>query len=494
MNKPFSSGLVWFRRDLRVQDNAALFHALKNCSKVHCAFVFDTDILAGLPQQDRRVEFIRESLVDLDQDLRQTALAAGLPHSLAELAGLIVVHGTAKLTIPHLAQDLGVQVVFASHDDEPDSLARDAQVRGALANAGIAFHTGKDHVVFERQEVLTLAGRPYSVFTPYKNAWLKKIEPQDLQARAVAKHANALAPRPKSYCKMVPTLAEIGFEPTGLQQLHYLPGSSGGQILLAEFLGRIDRYEDTRNFPAVKGPSYLSVHLRFGTISIRQLAREALARKLSAGASVWLSELIWRDFYAQILANFPHVTQRSFKPDYDAIQWERGAHAKALFAAWCEGRTGYPLVDAAMAQINQTGYMHNRLRMVVASFLVKDLGIDWRWGEKYFAQHLIDFDLSANNGGWQWASSSGCDAQPYFRIFNPLSQSQKFDPQGKFIRRYLPQLGHLPTADLHAPWEAKPMVLEAAGVVLGRDYPLPVVVHSEAREKTLARYAVVKKT
>jgi deoxyribodipyrimidine photo-lyase len=235
--------------------------------------------------------------------------------------------------------------------------------------------------------------------------------------------------------------------------------------------------------------------LRFGTVSIRQLARQAyaLAQAGNEGASVWLSELIWRDFYAQVMANFPHAMERSFKPDYDAISWEHGPHAHKLFDAWCQGRTGYPLVDAAMTQINQTGYMHNRLRMVVASFLVKDLGIDWRWGERYFAKHLNDFDLSSNNGGWQWASSSGCDAQPYFRIFNPVSQSEKFDPEGKFIRRYLPQLAALPNAALHAPWAAKPMELAAAGFESGRDYPRPIVMHDEAREKTLARYAVVKK-
>jgi deoxyribodipyrimidine photo-lyase len=265
---------------------------------------------------------------------------------------------------------------------------------------------------------------------------------------------------------------------------------------LADFWPRIDHYDHARNFPAVKGPSYLSVHLRFGTVSIRQLAREALALTQAGnhGASIWLSELIWRDFYAQIMANFAHAMTKSFKPDYDAIKWEHGPHAHKLFDAWCQGRTGYPLVDAAMAQINQTGYMHNRLRMVVASFLVKDLGIDWRWGERYFAEHLNDFDLSANNGGWQWASSTGCDAQPYFRIFNPVSQSEKFDPEGKFIRRYLPQLAALPNAALHAPWAAKPMELAAADFKLGKDYPAPIVMHDEARAKTLLRYAVVKKT
>ena len=256
----------------------------------------------------------------------------------------------------------------------------------------------------------------------------------------------------------------------------------------------MDDYDATRNFPAVKGPSYLGVHLRFGTVSVRRLVTVAWQRHLqgSAGATVWLSELVWREFYAQILANFPHVAERAFKPDYDNIVWEHGKAARGHFAAWSAGRTGYPLVDAAMAQINQTGYMHNRLRMVAASFLVKDLGIDWRWGERYFAEKLNDFDLSANNGGWQWVASSGCDAQPYFRIFNPVTQSLNFDPQGKFIRRYLPQLAALPDGQIHAPWSASSTTLQAAGVRLGDNYPAPLVAHDEARARTLARYAVVR--
>ncbi|MEY2844235.1 MAG: hypothetical protein RI920_2272, partial [Pseudomonadota bacterium] len=242
-------------------------------------------------------------------------------------------------------------------------------------------------------------------------------------------------------------------------------------------------------------PSYLGTHLRFGTLSIRQLAREAWQRMQagSRGAEVWLSELIWRDFYHQVLHHHPRVVDASFKPEYDAIKWEHGKHAQVLFEAWCEGRTGYPLVDAAMAQINQTGYMHNRLRMVVASFLTKDLGLDWRRGEAYFALHLNDFDLAANNGGWQWAASTGCDAQPYFRIFNPINQSEKFDPQGRFIRRYVPEIAALPDRAIHAPWLARPHDLaEASDVVIGRDYPQPIVMHDVAREATLARYAVVK--
>ena len=486
--KKFDTGLMWFRRDLRVIDNAALVMALKACRQVHCVFIFDQTILESLPRADRRVEFIRESLVELDLALRQLSGKVG--------AGLIVRHAVATTEIVVLAQTLQVQSVFAAHDYEPQAKERDARVLGDLAHAGIAFHTCKDHVVFEGREILTQTGNPYGVFTPYKNNWLASVTPQHLHTHEAAPLADRLAPRPAAHKKTVPTLSELGFEKTNLSQLKIPTGASGGAKLFEDFFERMDDYDETRNFPAVKGPSYLGVHLRFGTVSIRQLAATALQRQIqgSRGAAVWLSELIWRDFYAQILANFPRVAEGAFKPEYNTIQWEKGAHAKKLFKAWCEGQTGYPLVDAAMAQINQTGYMHNRLRMVVGSFLVKDLGIDWRWGEKYFAQHLNDFDLSANNGGWQWVSSSGCDAQPYFRIFNPISQSEKFDAEGKFIRRYLPQLAKLPNKVIHAPWTAKPMELQMAEVTLGKNYPQPIVAHDVARALTLQRYAVVKKT
>ena len=490
----YDQGLMWFRRDLRAQDNAALHHALKACRRVWCVFVFDTDILDPLLARsltaDRRVEFIRESLVDLDQQLR----ALGTEHGTAGV-GLIVRHGRAQDVVPQLAQQLHVQAVFTNHDDEPAAQARDAQVLGRLAHAGIVFHGHKDHVIFERREVLTQQGHAYGVFTPYKNAWLRQLDDFQLKPYPVQRYAASLAPVPAPLAGPVPTLADIGFAPTNLSQLPLPTGSRGAQTLFEDFADRIERYHEARDFPAIKGPSYLSVHLRFGTISIRQVAGVAYAMHLQGmqGASTWLSELIWRDFYHQILANFPHVVGKAFKPEYDHIKFEHGKHADTLFAAWCEGRTGYPLVDAAMAQINQTGYMHNRLRMVVASFLVKDLGLHWRRGEQYFANHLIDFDLAANNGGWQWASSSGCDAQPYFRIFNPVSQSEKFDPQGKFIKRYLPQLAALPDNALHAPWQARELELAAAGVELGKNYPRPVVDHAEARERTLLRYAVVKK-
>ena len=491
MQEKYVNGLMWFRRDLRAFDNAALHHALKSCQQVHGVFVFDREILDGLPRSDRRVEFIWDAINELNQQLA----ALGLQHH-TQGTGLIVRHAVASQELPVLCQQLKINAVFTNHDYEPQALARDATVQAHLQAQGTAFHTFKDHVIFERAEVLTLASKPYSVFTPYKNAWLKKVDAYYLKPYPIDSHAAALAALPAKHPEGVPSLEAIGFEKTNLHSLKIPTGATGGAQLFDEFLSRMDDYGETRNFPAVKGPSYLGVHLRFGTVSIRQLASAGLAQQRSGseGAAVWLSELIWRDFYAQILSNFPHAAADAFKAEYDNIQWERGEDAKRLFDAWREGRTGYPLVDAAMAQIKQTGYMHNRLRMVVASFLTKDLGLDWRWGERYFAEQLNDFDLASNNGGWQWAASSGCDAQPYFRIFNPTSQSEKFDVGGKFIRRYVPQLAKLSDKAIHAPWLAAPLELMAAGVELGKTYPYPVVKHDEARAKTLLRYAVVKKS
>lgn len=462
--------LVWFRRDLRDHDHAALSAALTEAEQVYCIFVFDTEILDALPsRRDRRVHFIQESLIELDAALR------------ARGGGLIVRHGRASKEIQKLAHELGVSTVFANRDYEPAAKQRDAEVSASLASTSIDFRCLKDQSIFDGDEVLTQAGKPFSVFTPYKNAWLKRLTTADCATYAGDGFlaGNELAG--------VPSLADIRFENTDLTELGIEPGMSGARMLFEEFAaGRIKRYGALRDFPAIKGVSYLSVHLRFGTISIRELVRSALANE----ADIWLSELIWRDFYFMILDRFPHVVGHAFKPDYDAIQWEDWPEG---FAAWCEGRTGYPLVDAAMRQLNFSGWMHNRLRMVVASFLTKDLGIDWRLGEKYFAEQLNDFDLSANNGGWQWASSSGCDAQPYFRIFNPITQSERFDPEGKFIRRYVPELARVPDKYIHAPWLMGRLEQEALGVVIGRDYPGPIVDHARAREKTLARYAVVKK-
>jgi deoxyribodipyrimidine photo-lyase len=478
---PYARGIVWFRRDLRASDHAALHYALASCRQVFCVFVFDREILDSLPRADRRVEFIHGSVLELDAALRERGGA------------LIVRHAWAKDEIARLAVELKANAVFTNHDYEPQAIARDAYVARELAHAGISFHSYKDQVIFERDEVLTKAGGAFSVFTPYKNAWHKKLNPFYLQEYQSVSSIPTLAKA--EYSGTIPSLHSMGFEQTNLRELGITPGESGAQALLSDFLSRMDDYDHARDFPAIKGVSYLSVHLRFGTVSIRQLARHAVRRiqaldgSRSTGAQTWLSELIWRDFYFQVLHHHPRVVTCAFKRAYDRIVWH---NSQAQFAAWCEGRTGYPIVDAAMAQINHSGYMHNRLRMIVASFLTKDLGIDWRWGERYFAEKLIDFDLSANNGGWQWAASSGCDAQPYFRIFNPVTQSEKFDPQGKFIRRYLPQLSGLPDREIHAPWLAKPVSLEAANLKLGHDYPLPVVQHDEARAQTLARYAVVK--
>lgn len=464
-----SKALVWFRRDLRDHDHAALAAAIAAAPQVYCAFVFDTDILEALPtRQDRRVDFIHASLLELDAALR------------ARGGGLIVRHGKASEEIPRLAGQLGVTTVFANRDYEPAAKERDAAVAASLQTQGIAFHACKDQAIFDGDEVLTQAGKPFSVFTPYKNAWLKRLTAAD---HGIFACAGALT---DSGLSGVPTLAEIGFTATDLAAVGIRPGMSGARALWDDFrAGRITRYGALRDFPAVKGVSYLSVHLRFGTISIRELVRTALAQQ----ADVWLSELIWRDFYFMILDRFPHVVGHAFKPAYDAITW---ADWPAGFAAWCAGRTGYPLVDAAMRQLNYSGWMHNRLRMVVASFLSKDLGLDWRLGERYFAEKLNDFDLSANNGGWQWAASSGCDAQPYFRIFNPVTQSEKFDPDGKFIRRYVPELAAVSNKYIHAPWLMGRLEQESLGVVIGRDYPAPVVDHAQAREQTLARYAIVK--
>lgn len=462
--------LVWFRRDLRDHDHAALAAALSSGLPVHCVFVFDTDILDALPSRtDRRVEFILDSLRQLDSALR------------ARGGGLIVRHGRAVEEVPRLAREIGARAVFVNRDYEPAAKRRDAEVGRLLGEQGIALHEFKDQAIFERDELLTGAGRPYTVFTPYKNAWLKRLSSAD---HAPCHGNGQFAPAP---AEALPTLDDLGFHPGNLGELGIEPGMAGARKLWDEFrTGRIQRYGALRDFPAIKGVSYLSVHLRFGTLSIRELVSAALAEQ----ADTWLNELIWRDFYFMILDRFPHAAERAFKPEYDAIRWEAWP---AGLAAWQQGRTGYPLVDAAMRQLNHSGWMHNRLRMVVASFLCKDLGIDWRLGERYFAEQLNDFDLSANNGGWQWAASSGCDAQPYFRIFNPITQSEKFDPEGKFIRRYLPELAKVPNKYIHAPWTIGRLAQEALGVVIGRDYPGPIVDHATAREKTLARYAVVKK-
>ncbi|MEO8417113.1 MAG: deoxyribodipyrimidine photo-lyase [Methylophilaceae bacterium] len=465
------TALVWFRRDLRDYDHAALYHALKSADQVHCVFVFDTEILDQLPDKtDRRVEFIWESVCELKAALQ------------AHGSDLLVLHGATRQAIPALAKALGVASVFTNRDYEPNAIARDSAVAQALQALGIGFHCYKDQVIFERDEILNQAGKAFSVFTPYKNAWLKKLNEFFMQPYPVHKYLEHLARTPAS---TMPSLESIGFLRTNLATIKIPTGMSGGTALFADFVERMERYQDARDFPAIKGPSYLSVHLRFGTISIRHLARTAWHMS-GSGAATWMGELIWRDFYVQVLHHHPRIAHgRSFKPEFESLPF---SNKTELFQAWCQGKTGYPLVDAAMRQLNQTGYMHNRLRMVVASFLVKDLLIDWRWGEQYFAEKLIDFDLAANNGGWQWAASTGCDAQPWFRIFNPITQSKKFDAEGKFIRKYVAELAPCDNKEIHAPWQLPALRQQVLELKIGQDYPHPVVDHAAQRELALALY------
>ncbi|BCM24369.1 cryptochrome/photolyase family protein [Methyloradius palustris] len=476
MTQAATKSLVWFRRDLRDFDHAALYHALKDSTQVYCAFVFDTEILDKLTDKaDRRVEFIWESL----QELKAALLAKG--------GDLIVLHGNARDEIPKLAKSLGVESIYSNRDYEPAAITRDAYVAKAAGEENIAFHQFKDQVIFEQDEVLSLASKPYSVFTPYKNAHLKKLNDFYLSAYPVDRYSNYFAKPEKSFPDI--SLESMGFQRTNLKTMKLPTGMSGGATLFNDFTDRIQQYKAARDFPAVKGPSYLSVHLRFGTVSVRHLARTAWQMG-GTGAEGWLNELIWRDFYFQILHHNPGVADgRSFKPEYEALPFPNNEN---LFKAWCDGKTGYPLVDAAMRQLNQTGWMHNRLRMVAASFLVKDLLIDWRWGEQYFAEKLIDFDFSANNGGWQWASSTGCDAQPYFRIFNPISQSEKFDAQGKFIRKYVPELKQCNDKEIHAPWLIPPLRQQALNIEIGHEYTLPIVDHGTQRALALALYKSAK--
>ena len=475
----YERALVWFRRDLRLEDNAALSRALEEARAVYCVFVFDAEILDALPRKDdRRVEFIWESL----QELKAALVAFG--------GDLYVLHGRAREEIPTLAMRLEIQAVYTNHDYEPAAIDRDDNVRRRLDAQGCALHTFKDQVIFEKFEILSAQERPYVVFTPYKKAWLDKLNHRDTEPYGVMNHSGSLA---RTTDLPMPELEDIGFVRTNLSALNIPAGTSGAKALFENFLGRIGDYARLRDYPAAAVPSLLSVHLRFGTISIRQLVRAAVRLDADVdardGSSTWLSELIWREFYFSILFHFPHVVDGAFRREYDALEFE---NRESYFHRWCEGQTGYPLVDAAMRQINSTGYMHNRLRMLAASFLVKDLHVDWKWGERYFAHNLNDYDLSANNGGWQWSASTGCDAQPYFRIFNPVTQSKKFDPHGAFIRNQLPELASVPDRYLHEPWTMLPEVQRASGCVIGKTYPAPIVDHAAARKETLAMYSAVR--
>lgn len=469
------SGLMWFRRDLRSHDNAALSESLQTCDRVYCVFCFDREILDRLEDRDdRRVEFIRQSVMELDRNLR----TAG--------GGLIVRHGMARAIIPALASELNIDLVFANHDYEPKRLERDREVGAALRKEGRELRTYKDHVVFEKGEIVNKSGQPFRVYTPYKKAWRAALTEDAVAERHCESYfKEKLARPPRGVKSDAWTLDDLGFQKS---ELKWPGGSSAGRSIFEAFLPHLRDYKEARNYPARDGVSHLSTHLRFGTVSIRELIREAMAIP-GEGAATWVDELIWREFYNMILHHFPATQNHAFLPDFDRLPWRRD---KRLLDAWCEGRTGYPIVDAAMRELNSTGYMHNRARMIVASFLTKDLLIDWKLGERFFARKLLDYDLSQNLGGWQWSASVGTDAQPYFRIFNPVSQSERFDPEGRYIRTFVPELKGYPNDAIHAPWEVGPLLQAQYGAVIGRDYPAPIVDHDVARKEALAMFQAAR--
>jgi len=420
------SVIFWFRRDLRLSDNAGLYHALRENTNVIPLFIFDTEILDKLEdKEDRRVDFIHRSLQHVNAQLEELGSA------------LVVLSGNPV----ELFEKIKSKCVYTNHDYEPYARQRDTAVKEILQKKGTTFKTFKDQVIFERDEVVKDDLNPYTIFTPYSRKWKALLTKFYLRSYPNEKYFdNFKKSKPLSF----PSLSEIGFKETG---------ASFPERIVRNSI--IDRYDKLRNFPAIRGTTQLSVHLRFGTVSIRKLAQLALKRN-----EVWLNELIWRDFYHMILWHFPAVEKKAFKPAYDRIDWRNDPDE---FTAWCEGRTGYPIVDAGMRELNHTGFMHNRVRMIVASFLTKHLLIDWRWGEAYFANKLIDFDLAANNGGWQWAAGSGCDAAPYFRVFNPQLQTEKFDANLEYIQKWVPEFNT-------------------------NVYPPPIVDHKLARDRVLRIY------
>jgi deoxyribodipyrimidine photo-lyase len=423
--------LFWFRRDLRLDDNAGLYHALRDKNPVVPLFIFDRNILDELLNEnaDARVEFIHLALENIQKKL------------LTLNSTLDTRYGKPEEIFKHLLKDYTIEKVYTNHDYEPYARQRDAAVEKLLKEAGAGFHTFKDSVIAEKNEVIKDDGKPYTVFTPYANRWRAVVNESFLASLPSEKYIANFYQQP---VKEIPSLDSMGFQPAGL----HFPSKKWQEEI-------IKNYTKQRDIPSVNGVSRLGVHLRFGTISIRRLAREA-----GAINATFLNELIWREFYQMILWHFPHVVGHAFKPAYDKIQWRNN---EKEFDAWCRGATGYPIVDAGMRELNQTGYMHNRVRMIVASFLTKHLLIDWRWGEAYFAKKLLDFDLASNNGGWQWAAGSGCDAAPYFRIFNPSLQTKKFDSELKYIRKWVPESEEF-------------------------TYPRPIVDHELARKRCLEVY------
>ncbi len=471
-----STIIFWFRRDLRTSDNRGFAAATADAARVVPVFVFDRNILDDLTdRRDRRVSFLYESVKELRSRLRGHG------------SDLIILHGDPQRCIPELAETLDADAVYTNRDYEPYAKVRDDAVAHALLAQGRRLQGFKDQVIFECNEIEKGNGDPYRVFTPYKNAWLRRFDEEELHGSPpdlthepdLSRLASAAALRGHSDSW---TMMDLRFKET---DLWLDAGEAAALERFSEFIPRMARYKDDRDFPQRAGTSGLSVHLRFGTISIRECVRVARAVR-SEGAATWLSELIWREFYQMILDRFPFVVNHSFQQRYDHIRWPG---SDEHFEAWCEGRTGYPLVDAAMRHFNATGWMHNRLRMVVSMFLTKSLLIDWRRGAEYFADGLLDFELASNNGGWQWSASTGVDAAPYFRIFNPVLQSRKFDPEGAYIRTWVPELRGFDSRRIHWPTEAGALEQIEAGCVLGEDYPLPIVDHAQQKEKAVALFA-----
>lgn len=422
--------IFWYRRDLRLHDNAGLYHALKGDLPVLPLFIFDKNILDALEdKQDRRVTFIYQQIRGLSEELKNLG------------SSILVKYGKPEEVWAKILQQYEVKAVYTNHDYEPYARARDEKVSHLLSKNNIPFYTFKDQTIFEKDEILKDDRKPYTVFTPYSRKWKKQLNDFFLKSYPNEKYFYRflkISPLPLIH------LREMGF----VEADYHFPSSAISQELLV-------RYGESREFPAIQGTSRISVHLRFGTVSIRELARKGLAY-----SEKWLNELIWRDFYMMILWHFPHSATSAFNPAYNHIEW---INNEKDFEAWCKGETGYPIVDAGMRELNETGFMHNRVRMITACFLTKHLLIDWRWGEAYFAKKLIDFELSSNNGGWQWASGSGCDAAPYFRIFNPTLQAQKFDKDFQYIRKWVPEFSQL-------------------------SYPKPIVNHEFARDRALEIY------
>jgi len=466
-----TTAIWWVRRDLRLTDNQALAAALAHADHVVPAFVLDPALLASPYVGEQRVSFLFAGLRQLDASLRardnRLVVRRGKP--LSELTALLV--------------ETGASGIFAEEDFTPYARRRDARVADALPlylTAGVTVHPPG--------AVLKANGAPYTVFTPFSRAWKALPPPSERGVRVPPQRLPPVPDQPSLRTDAIPMLPLSASFPPGedeaLRRLQAFVDGDGAPIY---------RYAQARNQLDRAGTSQLSPYLRFGMVSARQAVLSALAAARRAGqpsaqqgAETWLNELIWREFYVHILYHFPRVRGSSFRPAYDGIAWENDAGA---FAAWCEGQTGYPVVDAAMRQLLQSGWMHNRARMIVASFLVKDLLIDWRWGERFFMQHLLDGDPAANNGGWQWTAGTGTDAAPYFRIFNPVLQGKTHDPDGVFVRRWLPELSRVPDKYLQAPWEMPGAVQREVGCVIGQDYPAPVIDHAWARERTLAAYA-----